>query len=303
MACLALLAVTPACALGPAFQGCGNPLRLGPDDCSPLADGRVIYGDDNRLEAYQARPEARAVVASTPAFFRSRDLILYGDAYSVPQQSRYTQVPGDQEPLCPDEPFYNQPAGAWCTGFVVGPDLVATAAHCIDPTRLGSLVAGADCSAISLVFGYQVEATGGVPREIPADQVYRCKSLLAGYRDRASGEAWALVRVDRPFGANHPPLAIRRDGEMPVGTDLTVVGYPSGLPVKLAGGATLRGGTPVSFTTDLDSYAGNSGSPVFATASLLAGRPLVEAAILNVEHKSRQLGIEVAVARSREGQC
>ena len=26
-------------------------------------------------------------------------------------------------------------------------------------------------------------------------------------------------------------------------------------------------------------------------------------AILNVEHKSRQLGIEVAVARSREGQC
>jgi len=29
----------------------------------------------------------------------------------------------------------------------------------------------------------------------------------------------------------------------------------------------------------------------------------MSAAILNVEHKSRQLGIEVAVARSREGQC
>jgi Peptidase S46 len=41
-----------------------------------------------------------------------------------------------------------------------------------------------------------------------------------------------------------------------------VVGYPTGLPEKLAAGAKVHALTPYFFTSNLDAFAGNSGSPV-----------------------------------------
>jgi S1-C subfamily serine protease len=62
-----------------------------------------------------------------------------------------------------------------------------------------------------------------------------------------------------------------------VGTKLFVIGHPTGLPQKIADGASVKIANAVSyidpigsiirkanfFTANLDTYAGNSGSPVF----------------------------------------
>ena len=43
-----------------------------------------------------------------------------------------------------------------------------------------------------------------------------------------------------------------------------VIGHPVGLPAKVAGGAIVRDNTPNPFfVANLDTYGGNSGSPVF----------------------------------------
>jgi V8-like Glu-specific endopeptidase len=47
-----------------------------------------------------------------------------------------------------------------------------------------------------------------------------------------------------------------------------VIGYPSGLPAKLAGGAKVFGtASPFFFSANLDTFGGNSGSPVFNAGS------------------------------------
>ena len=42
-----------------------------------------------------------------------------------------------------------------------------------------------------------------------------------------------------------------------------VMGFPEGLPLKIAGGANIRSVTSTYFTANTDTYDGNSGSPIF----------------------------------------
>src|SRR5262249_42228010 len=49
--------------------------------------------------------------------------------------------------LCPSEPFVKQPSGAFGTGFLVAPRLIATAGHCVEPPAVGE---------IRFVFGFRM---------------------------------------------------------------------------------------------------------------------------------------------------
>ena len=49
-----------------------------------------------------------------------------------------------------------------------------------------------------------------------------------------------------------------------------VIGHPVGLPLKISAGASVRDASKVGyFVADLDTFGGNSGSPVFNTATKL----------------------------------
>lgn len=63
------------------------------------------------------------------------------------------------------------------------------------------------------------------------------------------------------------PLAVSRKPAA-VGTKVTAIGYPSGLPVKIAGNAKVRKVTSDGyFVSDVDTFGGSSGGPVFNTAT------------------------------------
>src|SRR5262249_37357901 len=56
----------------------------------------------------------------------------------------------------------------------------------------------------------------------------------------------------------------RRTGRIGDTQAVHVIGHPSGLPAKFAGGAAVRNNQPNAFfVANLDTYGGNSGSPVF----------------------------------------
>jgi V8-like Glu-specific endopeptidase len=81
----------------------------------------------------------------------------------------------------------------------------------------------------------------------------------------SDGADFAIVKLDRRV-RNHLPLTLRSSGDVVIGNDLTVVGYPEGLPLKLAGGAQVRAtGAAGFFTANTDTYGGNSGSAVVNT--------------------------------------
>ena len=134
--------------------------------------------------------------------------------------------------------------------MLIGTDLVATAGHCIN-----------SCSGRRFVFDYEMNGANSVNSIVDANDVYSCRQIVA--RENSGTRDWAVVQLDRDV-VGHQPAEIRRSGTVSTGTQLVLGGFPSGLPLKIAPGATVKPGTSSNyFNSTVDSYGGNSGSPVF----------------------------------------
>lgn len=225
----------------------------------PAGAGLLIYGEDDRQDLHEVSdPAVRALAESTAALFRASGVDLSGEPGTAVLS---TAEFGRANNLCPDERFRDQPKGASCSGALVGPDLLLTAGHCVRDE--------AACRATRFVFGFSLAASDADPRRLPAGNVYGCRALVA--RRVSGGVDYALVRLDRA-AAGRVPLRLNRTGALEPGAGVFVIGHPSGLPIKVAGGASVRAVRDAFFVANLDTYAGNSGSPVFnAETRLMEG--------------------------------
>jgi len=216
---------------------------------------KVIYGKDDRLDVHDVEnAELVRAAESTVALVTQSGLVNNPDG-TVRLKS---QSFGSEFGLCSDEPFIDQPAPAWCSGFLVGTDLVASAGHCINSD---------DCGDTAFVFGFRMLDKDTPVLEFDPSQIYFCREVVARV-ELADGADWSLIRLDREV-PDHPPLRIRRSGKIPNRQDLVVIGYPAGLPVKITGGARVRDNTIDSFfVSNLDTYGGNSGSAVLNATNL-----------------------------------
>jgi hypothetical protein len=219
-------------------------------------DGKVIYGDDDRLDLYQVKiPKLLELADSTVGLFEEGNVSVDPANPKVANLTTFSY--GDQYQLCAEEPFKEQRSGAFCSGSLVGPDLLMTAGHCVPSAEA--------CSGIKFVFGFNIKKKGVLPNSVPASEVYGCGSLIR--REQIdNGQDYALVKLDRPV-TGHKPLSINR-GAISKGAKVFVIGHPAGLPTKVAGGATVRDPNPNGyFVANLDTYGGNSGSAVFNAIS------------------------------------
>ena len=234
------------------------------------AGNKVIYGTDDRLDYYLAAPEMRKLADSVVSLWRGSDVTEAEDGAYRLATANYGAVMG----LCAGEPFREQPVGAFCSGSLVGRDLVMTAGHCIKDES--------DCADTKFVFGFGLEAAGSQPSAAQASDVYSCKKIVKRYLNEdygTLGPDYALVELDRP-AEGRTSLPVNRSGAVKAGDALVVIGHPSGLPVKVAAGATVRDPSPDGyFVANLDTYGGNSGSPVFN-----AGTGLIEGILVRGEN-------------------
>jgi len=232
---------------------------------------KVIYGPDDRMDEYEVSDEALLAVGdATVALVSTSDLADNGDGtYSLSgltlaQWYELVDPIWTGNPLCSDEPYRNQPNPAWCSGFLVAPDIVATAGHCV--TNPG------ECSDTAFVFGFVMLDAATPVLTIDSSQVYFCSEIIARQQDAAD---WGLIRLDREV-TDHTPLPVRRTGKVEDGADVLVIGHPVGLPRKYAGGATVRDNSePEYFQANVDTYGGNSGSAVFNVGTMLVEGILV----------------------------
>lgn len=213
-------------------------------------NSKGIYGNDDRQDYFQASEARRKLADSTVSFFK---------AASVSADGRLKlENFGEKLQLCKNEPFREQTVGAFCSGTLVAPDLVMTAGHCITDSL--------DCADAKMVFGYAVKTAGQNPSSVSPSEVYSCKGIVARVQEKV-GPDYTIIKLDRPV-PNHEPLPINRGETVKAGDKLFVVGYPVGLPVKVAGGASVRSVSFLDyFVANLDTYGGNSGSAVFNEAT------------------------------------
>lgn len=220
-------------------------------------DAKVVYGNDNRIEYYQASEKYKTLAKSTVALFKKSGLLKQSDgSYQI-----IGKTFGVSHALCAAEPFREQTTAAFCSGSLVAEDIIMTAGHCISTV--------ANCNDVQFVFDFNVNETGETKR-VPADNVYSCKEVIHS-EQAANGADFALIKLTRKV-VGRSALKLRTSGEAKIGDSLVVIGHPVGLPQKIAGGASVRSIKGEFLVANLDTYGGNSGSAVFnADSGLIEG--------------------------------
>jgi hypothetical protein len=241
---------------------------------------RIIYGVDDRKDLYEVENKKYLKAAdSVVALFTKDQIKDMGDETSELSLDNF----GDSYNLCSGEKFREQPIGAFCSGFLVAPDKIATAGHCVDED-------GSNLDNIRFVFGFKMNGAGDPTLKINNSEIYKGTSIL-GWKQDELGEDWTVVKLDRPV-ENHTPVKVRKEGRIDDNAPLYVIGCPCGLPMKFADGAVVKDNNPDHpyIVANLDTYGGNSGSPVFYNSTSDTEPPLVEGILVRGDRDFKPVG-------------
>ena len=194
-----------------------------------------IFDTDSR---YEARTEGRAEIVdlarSVPALFRNSSLkqLASGDYEAVNWSS-------NNMGFCSDAMFAKQPHLANCSASLIAPNLVLTAAHCVDNKNQG-------CGDYKIVFDF---AIGESTQIFKAESVYECKKVRYFNFDQSlNSDDIAIIELDRKV-LDRKPIRLSKKS-LKKNQSLSMIGYPLGLPQK-------------SFKHNLDTFSCNSGGPIF----------------------------------------
>ncbi len=104
---------------------------------------RVIYGDDDRRDIYTlSDPNLLKLAQATCVVVESYEITNNGNGTFTLHTTPWTTQSG--YPLCAGERFVGQRQIGFCSGFLVGSDIVVTAGHCVDA-----------CTGVAFVFGFR----------------------------------------------------------------------------------------------------------------------------------------------------
>ncbi len=219
-------------------------------DGSNYSDVNTIYGVDNRKDLYEINDFNIVKNArSTCCLVNNSDILYNGISYYV------NCSPTD---YCPNIRFYDQKKLAKCTAFAIAPDIIVTAGHCISEDEL---------SSTSILYEFNIsEKNSKINTIVQRENIYKIKEILE-MGNLSKGLDYAILRIDRPVN-NNRILSIRRTGKIPDKSVLYVVGYPDGLPLKVSSDGIIRNNRKKNtLIANLDTFKGNSGSPVFNAAT------------------------------------
>lgn len=212
---------------------------------------KVIYGEDNRKDVFESTdPMLVELSKSTAAMISSDKLRDDRKDGEVDITDQTLQRRG----ICAKERFSQQITAADCSGFLVAPNVLVTAGHCIRNQS--------DCASNKWVFDYKVDHADQGIVTVPSANVYSCKKIISRTLDQMTQDDYAVIELNRTV-TDRQPLAFRRQGKITAGTEIAVIGHPTGLPTKITNKAFVRTLKSKYFVTNLDTYGGNSGSAVF----------------------------------------
>lgn len=212
---------------------------------------------DSRIELMQLNP---SIPWQFILYHKSQSVAMIIEKEKLSQVSKdifsidISQKLGTTYKLCPDEAFFNQPIVGTGTAFIFSENSMITAKHVFERPL----------SDYVIVFGYQIVQSNGVVENLfDAANLYFPQKITYSDVDLDA----VVFTVDRNF--NRPVLEWEDSTLLSKKqSEIYMIGHPSGLPIKLSLNATIEDAShPLYFYTSLDSFQGNSGSPVFNNAT------------------------------------
>jgi hypothetical protein len=228
------------------------------------ANQPLVYGTDDRQEYFEVFDRSartamsQAVVALVP---KTR-------LGSGPNESFRPGIPtwGDVENLCPQEPFRDQPAAAFCTGVLVDWDLVLTAGHC---ARVAAV------PDIAVVFDYYYDAPGRLAaRKEDVVDVVDIVAERLDYEGAVPRLDYAWFRLADYAGPKRRPVPVYlQPPPMQLGDPIVSIGAGGGVPIKFDAGGRVRAMREEGdyFIADVDASRGSSGAGAFTPQLALLG--------------------------------
>lgn len=239
------------------------------------AGEKAVYGRDDRREYGNVSERIQLLADATAGMIKFSSLEEGESSYKFPSKTLGQQIMGNQFRngyLCSDEKYYSQEIITSCTGFLVSKDTLLTAGHCITGER--------SCKANVWSFGLNLEKVRAL--EVAKRDIYKCKRIIE--RGMTPSD-YALIQLDREV-VNITPLKLATK-KIRMGESVFSIGHPSGLPLKVSTSGKVEGISKSSFKTNLDTFAGNSGSPVISAQSYEVVGILVRGALDYVKDLSR----------------
>jgi V8-like Glu-specific endopeptidase len=235
-----------------------------------ISESAVVYGGNDLMEIYLSPPvnpapgeryvtnEQILKVAKSVVAIVSKDDLHENNGVWTLDTRPFVEVYYGFGPLCQSERFHSAPTTTVKgTGFLIASNVIATAGHVVSSSSSGY---DEFLNSVYFVFDFAMQADGTPRTTFSDNEVFKGEAVLADHSD-ASGD-WALIRLSGSPG--RVALPFRKMGQVENGKPVYMIGHPNGMTQKFAGNATIRDNSACfHFTTDLDTYPYNSGSPVF----------------------------------------
>ena len=164
--------------------------------------------------------------------------------------------------MCVSEHFVTKPAIPGCTGFLVAPNVLATAGHCF--------MNESDCATKKIIFDVDAKDQSKKGYSVSNNDVFSCARVISTVYDMNNpGEQdYALIELDRA-PRRRLPLKLNMSKKIDNKANVFMIGHPFGMPLMLSReSALIDNNDTYQFTASLDSFEGNSGSPVFNSRTL-----------------------------------
>lgn len=157
--------------------------------------------------------------------------------------------------LCTNEAFTNQPVVGSGTAFVISEQTMITAKHVFERS----------INDYAIVFGFQfLDEKKEISSSVFASNIYYPTKIEKEFEELDVVQ----FKVDRAFPKSIPILEWENSRTLQKKDEIYMIGHPTGLPKKAALNADIIDNSKLQFFyTSLDSFQGNSGSPVFNLCS------------------------------------